>query len=825
MPPKDIPPPPDASKPNPPTKPDDLTKALFGEGAPIDDLAKKHTDNIIEAKKPGHIRSQEIDRTIMDENNEQVRRNRELGVRLASSPQVELSELTGLLSEEVFQQLSRDDEKIMTTDRLIDVLDRQLDALNQGSASIFKELKEGEITAEEGERRRQGQARIIDLKATFLGISEEFFNKGQIAEGIKVMNIARPNFFHSEPLWFTEMIAQAAGRADLTNPVVRDELGKFAGFGVNGFYVDEKDQARAKGDEPDEALSPRLRIYRYAVRAQAISNEEAEKAEQLQKQQEYEEKVIKGRNRHIDQTVGGAEDRFNEYVAYGSRDARGFGDLLSILEQSEGWELFRELRGGQEYKGLIGHLEFLNKILTNPELTDKVVDFVSAQPYYSDFGDRLRIQYEHGGELAQWRDHIRDRLTIDIYANAFSFLRKTLEYEGQGLDESTRAKVQQKALEVLGGGRAADWLANKEGLSFEQQLFRKKLLDYYRSLTMNPEKRQALSLEDRENVERLVERFQRNRVDQNQAQRIFERFRKLGSVAVQADLAVQERQAQQAEQRRLKLEKEDQQKTALHQRLEAVSVSLDGLENNLQITYPELKAKAEELSRLSSSVLGDYITITESKPGKDPVVNVAVNTIKETALRQDIDEVKVNLGQTGDPENQKALRERLARSEVQLEFLGRLKPFVEQINSSSNKRTVKGSGFLAKSKGAITRTAFSEFSSTPGVYLSDLIREIEKQPVMKGQVTEQTDVRKSPVTRTLVELRGELDALTGNRDLIGQAGHIESLTNLVNKALSDVNGLLSGVKSKMGEAVVTQVKHFLYRNLQNELGSQQRLTY
>lgn len=167
--------------PTEPLVPDELAD-FFGVGGTELTKPEQILADVQEARKDGFARRTEVNKAVADQENPTTKQGREMGTAFVKdlTGEIEPSRVSLILGETTAEHLQA--AETADVDAVIEVLSRELRGLDGGSRDIFKNLGDAEATAAVGVQRRTDQQRVVALKSTLLGMSEEAFTVCKLPE-------------------------------------------------------------------------------------------------------------------------------------------------------------------------------------------------------------------------------------------------------------------------------------------------------------------------------------------------------------------------------------------------------------------------------------------------------------------------------------------------------------------------------------------------------------------------------------------------------------------------------------------------------------------
>ena len=758
--------------------------------------------DVLEAKKDGFARKNEVHQAVADPENPHTKQGRELGGVLVEglTAEVEPARVSLVLGEKTAERLQAAETADVSA--VIKELGSELRVFDGGSRDIFRNLPDEEATAAIGAQRRTEQQRVTVLKATLLGISETSFGNGDLEHGLDALLAARIDMFSAEPKWLVRSIAEAVIKADLEKPEVRAQLIRIVESRVLSITSDVEAKIVAT---PVAELSGQEAIYKKGLEARAINQKIEAEARETKLKAEYEERMKTAQEVKMTQAVADGKSSFKEHFEGGNSWIARFkeygGGSSMLVELTKDWQASSEVTNNHRLGGVVGYLQVLENIQETPGFMDKSVAILSER-YYSDAGGKSKTEYEREGRMGDWNAYIRSQILTEIHGNALGILQGAIEYEGQRMTmtDQTRIQILSKSLEVLGGGRALEGLiAGKGELTPEQQLARKALLEYIK----NPIAGQ----------ERLAEQVS------GLAERRLARLKSLKDMAPQADIGVAQRREEVKKQARLKLEEEERRRGELRDKVGKSQEHLrviDGTKEKIHDT----KAKGARIEQLTNEAnLEDYLTIDRRDKDQPPRINISVNAAREKQVRDEVKRLKEALDK--DPHNRQ-LRDQLAVAEVDAKFLQNLRDLASRVDNPDYKRTFTETGVFKKPKGTISVNAFDAIAD-PG---PDVGWNHEAEVTRALQGIEEPVVRdREPKKKSLAQLHQETETQAKTDNLQEIAQEINWTTQALSDRAAEAKKQEIALAQRAEKAIAGLARYVVKYNLETQLRSERRLSY
>lgn len=784
-----------------PTPPDELAN-FFGVGD--EGASGQLLSDIDEARKSGAARFNEIYRALGDAENPTVKTAREFGAMLGCgfyglNEGESFEDARQVLGNDVINRLRKPEGAEPQFARIL--LANNLEQLTSGQHDIFRDLSAAEMTAERGAQRKIDQQRVLALKATLLGMSEQAFTDGDYELGVAALVDARVSIvFHDEPTWFVQTMAEAVGKADLQNPAVRQALLKLSQHYRSDITSDMERRAK---DLPREELSGRELVLKKIYEAEEVDRKIEEEEARAKKEAEHEGKIREDRDFRINAAISSGRGAFREHFGGGNGYTVGFrgkeGSTFLAMLRGDG-QLWSDI-GNSELTGATGYVMSLQNVIETPQAMDKMIAVVSLR-LYGDSAGKSQADYISEGGKDGWNQYVRGLILTEVYGNALGFLEGVIQCEEKDMADNTRAALLQKSLEVLGGGRALEGLfAGRGDLTDEQQLVRRAFADYVENPVQLDEE-QRLAEDKKETVLRRKDRL-----------------RGLIKIVAQADRAVLDRRAEVETQARLKVEGEEKRRGELRDKPAQAKVDLEEI-GEIREDALDLKAKGEKIQELGrQAAVPDFITVREIKTGKTAVLNIGIDEGRQQQASARMKDIKGRLAQAGEREH-RVLRDELARAEAELEFISALAPLVARVNESQYKRVRKLSGLFRPKKLAVSERAFDDLPEPKPAEANELF---EFPNVVRAVVNGITKPQEN--ARTLEQLGQEVAKQVAAEDplIIGEnidrtAGEISYRKG---EGIARRNMLIDIIK----RGIEYQALRFIKEKLKRDLDLDHRLAY
>lgn len=786
-----------------PTPPDELAN-FFGVGD--EGASGQLLSDLDEARKSGATRFNEIYGALGDAENPTVKTAREFGAMLERgfaglSEDEAFRDIREILGDQIVDSLQRpEDVGGSSYDAVKRVLVNNLEGRTSGPSDIFRDLSAAEKTAERGAQRRIDQQRVLALKATLLGMSEQAFTDGYYESAVSDLADAKVDMVVHEPTWFVQSLAEAVDRADLQNPQTRQALLRLTRDNLLGVAPDMERRAK---ELPREELSGRELVLSKVHEAEEIDRRIKAEEEQARKKAEHEEKMREARDLRINAAISSGRGAFREHFGGGNGYTVEFrsNEGLALLAMLRGdGQLWSDI-GNSELTGATGYVMSLQNVIETPQAMDKMIAVVSLR-LYGDSAGKSQADYISEGGKDGWNQYVRGLILTEVYGNALGFLEGVIQCEEKDMADNTRAALLQKSLEVLGGGRALEGLfAGRGDLTDEQQLVRRAFADYVENPVQLDEE-QRLAEDKKETVLRRKDRL-----------------RGLIKIVAQADRAVLDRRAEVETQARLKVEGEEKRRGELRDKPAQAKVDLEEI-GEIREDALDLKAKGEKIQELGrQAAVPDFITVREIKTGKTAVLNIGIDEGRQQQASARMKDIKGRLAQAGEREH-RVLRDELARAEAELEFISALAPLVARVNESQYKRVRKLSGFFRPKKLAVSERAFDDLPEPKPAEANELF---EFPNVVRAVVNGITKPQEN--ARTLEQLGQEVAKQVAAEDplIIGEnidrtAGEISYRKG---EGIARRNMLIDIIK----RGIEYQALRFIKEKLKRDLDLDHRLAY
>lgn len=736
-----------------PREPDELANFFGLEDSDGAGTAQILAD-VLDAKKDGATRRDEVNKAVADPENAMTKQGRELGGALAASLPVEvgLARVALVLGEATAERL----KGIEVTDVsvVIRALGGELSELDGGQRDIFKNLPEEQILATVGVQRRADQQRVTVLKATLLGLSEGAFQTGDFVQGLSALQAARVNMVSAEPTWMVQSMAEAVEKADLENSDVREALVSVIETRVLGTTRDMEAEVVTK---PVEELSWQEKILRKAVEARAINLRIEAEAQQAILKAEYDGRMKREWDRKMGLAVTDGRDSFHEHFRGGSnyvarfKVGEGSGGLADFCSD---WSVSAEMTQSHQLGGISGYLQILENFM-EPGNLDKVVAR-QAERTYSDLGGKSKRDYEQAGNAQEWDEHIRHQILTEIHGNALGILEGAIEWDDQFMTDQMRAQILRKSLEVLGHGQAIKFLAGEGELTPEQVLVRKSLFEYVKNPVAGQEKQASQ--------------------DPDLITRRLARLKNLKDLAVQADIAVAQRIKEAAEAAQRDRDAQARREGELAKLVDISKEHLRVIEEETE-KIRDTQAKGARIQEINQTAnIEDYLRLDRRDSESMPRIDISIDRDKLDQANRQVKELKQAL--EADPHNRE-LRDKLATSEVDVRLFSELRDLVTFVNRDEFKRKFKKTGMFQKERGAISVDAFYK---SPGAE-DDIHWPSSKRDIDDSlqQLESASKPHESPTRMSLTDLR--VQVATQEKDDTKQV--IETDIRQTEKALGD----------------------------------------
>ncbi len=591
-----------------------------------------------------------------------------------------------------------------------------------------------------------------------------------------------------------QTIAEAVGKADLQDPVVRATLIKLADSYILGTTTDMQKLAK---EAPIEQLSGQALILRQGLEAKKVEQKIADDAKAAKELAEYKEKLKAAWENNMRRAIEDGKLNFKEHFEAGPDFRPRFNEGRSLspylVGLSKDWGSWSELmQKDNRLGGWEGLLKVLENITETPGYLDKAAASIAGRSFY-DLGGKWIEDYKKEGKMTERNEHFRQIYLTEISGNALGILLGAIEYEGSNMNDQVRARILQRSLEVLGGGRAQKFLAGVE-LTPVQILTRTALGEYAK----NP----------------------------GSAASIPARLKSLGNIAVLADSSVAQRQEEVRVKEARRLADEERQRSELQ-------TKLAGSEQHLAATYEEEQrildsnAKGARIREITHDPkLEFYLVIHRMDKGESPTLDFAVAPQRLTETAQKITTLKGQLEVEQDPTKRRQLRDQLAAGEVDAGFLAELQKWVNTLNNPANKHVWRKTGFLGRVTEQTAQIQHKTFDNIPQYEGDKLWFHFETEcPKAIKKLEEAGPANQGQPRKSLVQLQGEQAKQREEADIIKIGSEIRQTEKDLQSRQQEAKTSANDLAAKTQEATVNLARWFLASELRNQLNRENRLSY
>ena len=645
-----------------------------------------------EAGKSLSERTEEITKSLANEEDERVVRGRKIGRLLAEGRDIDESHFAGLLPGEVGpERISGGAEEKLAY--LVSARDSLLDS--EGRRSITKILKPDELTATEGNRRREGQESLVVLEAALLEASITELDKGNLVEGIENLKRAKPGWIEP-PKWFNQPLEKAIEAVDLENEEERQVLSEQVAKYYTWLSLDpDAKTAIEKGEGSVEPRKAMEKMYAKALEAKQIEDRlETERRVQAEKEK-YEKAMIES----TEKVMENAMKLTREIVAKKGLDRYGQHEIqVSFFDYNSGEQILadwskagvdRDKLFGSGYAkkaGVEGRVDVIGRAWLDEDIRSKLVNH-AVEKMYSDHGSRSKTDYEEAGEMEKWRGLWEKELEAEVKGQSMGVLLGLMEQPERWND--VNEKTMKQVLKILGEGEVFNKLILGKGeLSEVDERLRAMLLEFLKG--------------------KQVDKESGDDMKKGQAEIALGRLGNLKGWAREVDVQVLAENLQKQERE----EKEGREREDVRVKIAKTVEKGLGMMKNLELTRVELEGigKLDEVINRWKGMLLEVVEIggIEDKKKQMPI-SLKLRSGQLEQVEKAIGEVENKL-KSGEGETQTELKQQLKGLQLRQVFLGEIDRLLKTSNSYRGTRSEKR-GLRYRDIAAIRTTYFDQVSN------------------------------------------------------------------------------------------------------------------